>query len=57
MKDTKKKYICADCGEYHDAMSTCYKCGSLRVVLVSMIEPHAREQFGDDWHAKCFPKS
>ena len=34
---SEKPYVCADCGAEHDTMDACSKCGSVRVVLVSVI--------------------
>lgn len=44
------KYVCADCGHEPDSMdTTCPSCGSVRVVLRSVIEnivgPNWRETF------------
>lgn len=51
----QRRCICADCGTYSTNMGTCEVCGSVRVVLTSIVEGPARQQLGDDWHAKCFP--
>lgn len=41
----EKKYICADCGTFSDTMDDCKKCGSVRVVLLSVL----KEMFGEDY--------
>lgn len=45
------KCACADCGHEQDSMDPCERCGSVRVVLVRLLE----ELFGPDWRA-AFPK-
>lgn len=40
------KYACADCGAFADSMDPCRKCGSVRVVLVSVLE----SALGPHWH-------
>jgi hypothetical protein len=53
-----KKYICADCGMYQDSMDCkCVNCHNNRVVLADAIVPHVKAQFGDNWHAHCFPNA
>ena len=45
----KNDYACADCGTETDTMKgTCRKCGSVRLVLISVIE----EVAGPNWRDK-----
>jgi hypothetical protein len=48
----KNDYACADCGTEKDTMKgTCDKCGSVRIILISVIEEH----FGKDWRDNFEP--
>ena len=42
-----KEAVCASCGHEQDDMRACKACGSIRVVLVSIIEAN----FGSDWRS------
>lgn len=44
-KDDDKEWVCADCGREYDEGNLCRYCGSVRVVLKSVVE----ELFGPDW--------
>jgi len=47
-KINEKKWVCADCGdEYAEDTVPCAKCGSNRVVLISVIE----EMLGPNWRS------
>ena len=48
----KNDYACADCGAEKDTMKgTCDNCGSVRIILISMIE----ESFGKNWRDNFKP--
>jgi len=41
----EKKWACADCGTSAPDSKPCSKCGSVRVVLISVLV----DTFGEDW--------
>lgn len=41
----EKEYVCADCGNEQEIMDKCEKCGSIRVILISVAE----YEFGVNW--------
>ena len=50
-KMEKKDYVCGDCGHEQSSMSKpCENCGSVKVVLISIIE----QELGPNWRELCF---
>jgi len=46
----KAAFVCAECGNEQDSMDrVCDKCGSVRVILISV----AQQMFGENWR-DCF---
>ena len=50
MSEKPKPYCCADCGQYAAVDTPCRACGSVRVVLCSVL----KDTFGPDWWNECF---
>ncbi len=44
-KPSATECVCSECGHEQASMDPCKKCGSVRVVLVSVV----RELCGEDW--------
>jgi hypothetical protein len=52
----KNDYVCADCGTEKDTMQgTCDSCGSVRIVLLSMIEQIAGPNWRDSFEPNPDP--
>ena len=52
----KNDYVCADCGTEKDTMKgTCDKCGSVRIVLISVIEGIAGPNWRDNFEPNPDP--
>lgn len=50
--NTEHEFVCADCGHEQGNVNFCGKCGSFRVILISIAE----ENFGKNWREECFGK-